>query len=173
MSRNDTADCGSLSLSVSPLSVWYRPAHHIRGAGRDADGSARLALPGALHSAHQSYRRPVPQGTAPVLDWKWICGEYQFDMTAERTTKKKTQKTCSWIRQWGILSWVTPLNNSTHSSFWSLSPLLPIALYSTVCAAEDSAIWMSPQVFSLIWGDTFLHIYDQFAQTHIVYSLSD
>lgn len=75
-----------------PTSVRYRPAHHIRGAGRDADGSARLALPGALHSAHQPYRRAVPQGAAPVLDWKWICGEYQFDMTAEEQKKRKYTK---------------------------------------------------------------------------------
>lgn len=65
-------------------SVRHRSAHHLRGAGCDADGPARLALPGALHSAHQPYRSTVPQGVAAVLDWEWICGEYQFDMTAKR-----------------------------------------------------------------------------------------
>uniref|UniRef100_H3DBQ9 Signal peptide peptidase-like 2 n=1 Tax=Tetraodon nigroviridis TaxID=99883 RepID=H3DBQ9_TETNG len=42
-------------------------------SGRDADGPARLALPGALHAAHQPGRGAVPQGVAPVLDWEWIC----------------------------------------------------------------------------------------------------
>lgn len=64
------------------LSVRDRPAGHLRGSGRDADGPAGLALPRALHSAHQPRRSAVAQGVAPVLDWKWICGEYQFDMTA-------------------------------------------------------------------------------------------
>lgn len=96
--------CGVSLLSVSPVSVRHRPAHHLRGPGRDADGSAGLALPGALHSAHQPHCSAVAQGVATVLDWKWICGEYQFDMTAyRRRTKnpqknkqqKKTQKTSS------------------------------------------------------------------------------
>lgn len=74
-----------LSLSLLLLvSVWNRPAHHLRGAGRDADGPAGPALPGALHFAHQPHCSAVAQGVAPVLDWKWICGEYQFDMTASR-----------------------------------------------------------------------------------------
>lgn len=95
--------------SASPVSSFVSPpppfpsvrrgsARHLRGSGRDADGPARLALPGALHSAHQPHRGAVPQGVAPVLDWEWICGEYQFDMTAKhpRTDKKKqTKKTTS------------------------------------------------------------------------------
>lgn len=63
-------------------SVRRGPAHHLRGSGRDADGPAGAALPGALHSPHQPGCGAVAQGVAAVLDWEWICGEYQFDMTA-------------------------------------------------------------------------------------------
>lgn len=79
---------------LCPGSLRYRPADHLRGPGRDAEGPAGLALPGALHSAHQPHCSAVPQGAAPVLDRKWICGEYQFDMTAycRRTKKRLKQK---------------------------------------------------------------------------------
>lgn len=85
------------SLCLSPVSLWHRPADHLRGAGRDADGSTGVTLPGALHSAHQPQYCAMAQGVAPVLDWKWICGEYQFDMTAyygrtKRLNKKKRRK---------------------------------------------------------------------------------
>lgn len=80
------------SLSHSPVSLWHRPADHLCGAGLDADGSASLALPGALHSAHQPHCSTLAKGVAPVLDWKWICGEYQFDMTAYLPPKNKTYK---------------------------------------------------------------------------------
>lgn len=80
---------GRLSVSLSPVSVRHRPVDHLRGPGGDADGSAGPALPGALHSAHQPRCSSVAQGVAPVLDWKWICGEYQFDMTAYRLPKNR------------------------------------------------------------------------------------
>lgn len=76
-------------VSLSPISVRHRPAHHLRGPGRDADGPAGPALPCALHPAHQPHCGAVPQGIAPVLEWKWICGEYQFDMTAYHWRTKK------------------------------------------------------------------------------------
>lgn len=81
-------------MSASPISVRHRPAHHLRGPGRDADGPAGPALPGALHSPHQPGCGAVAQGVAPVLDWEWICGEYQFDMTAyrRRTMQKDPPK---------------------------------------------------------------------------------
>lgn len=80
-------------VSLAPVpSVRRGSAGHLRGSGRDADGPARLALPGALHSAHQPHRGAVPQGVAPVLDWEWICGEYQFDMTAKHPRTKKQNK---------------------------------------------------------------------------------
>lgn len=87
---SDYAVCAALKLLtfiialliLSLVSVRHRPAHHLRGPGRDADGSAGPALPGALHPPHQPRRGSVAQGVAPVLDWEWICGEYQFDMTA-------------------------------------------------------------------------------------------
>lgn len=81
-------------MSASPVSVRHRPAHHLRGPGRDADGPAGPALPGALHSPHQPGSGAVAQGVAPVLDWEWICGEYQFDMTAyrRRTMQKDPPK---------------------------------------------------------------------------------
>lgn len=81
--------CLFFCVTLSRVSVRRRSAHHLCGSGRDADGPARLALPGALHSAHQPHRSAVPQGIAPVLDWEWICGEYQFDMTAEAPKDKK------------------------------------------------------------------------------------
>lgn len=84
-----TAPLFFFCLRLSRGSVRHRPAHHLRGAGSDADGSARLALPGALHSAHQPHRSAVPQGVAPVLDWEWICGEYQFDMSASSQRTKR------------------------------------------------------------------------------------
>lgn len=82
-----------LSLSLLfPFSLWHRPADHLCGSGCDADGPAGSALPGALHSAHQPHCSTVAQGVAPVLDWKWICGEYQFDMTAYCGRTKKDLK---------------------------------------------------------------------------------
>lgn len=89
--------CACSALTLSPLrlsgSVRRRPAHHLRGSGRHADGPAGAALPGALHSPHQPGGGAVAQGVAPVLDWEWICGEYQFDMTAYcRRTAQKTPK---------------------------------------------------------------------------------
>ena len=62
-------------FSLCVVSVRRRSADHLRGPGCDADGPAGLALSGALHSAHQSHCSAVAQGVAPVLDWKWICGE--------------------------------------------------------------------------------------------------
>lgn len=79
-------------LTVSPDSVWRRPAHHLRGPGCDADGPAGSALPGALHSPHQPGGGAVAQGVASVLDWEWICGEYQFDMTAGEPCKRPPKK---------------------------------------------------------------------------------
>lgn len=79
----------TVSLSCFVFSLRHRPAHHVRGSGHDANGSAGTALPGALHSAHQPRCSAVAQGVAPVLDWKWICGEYQFDMTAYCGRTKK------------------------------------------------------------------------------------
>lgn len=87
--KNTWPDRTSLCLSLSPVSVRHRPVDHLRGPGCDADGSAGPALPGALHSAHQPRCSSVAQGVEPVLDWKWICGEYQFDMTAYRLPKNR------------------------------------------------------------------------------------
>lgn len=85
--------------------------HYLRGTGPDADGPARLALPGALYSADQPRSRTVAQRASPVLDRKWICGEYQFDMTAfyGRTQKDFKNKKQNPIK--------TSLNNKRRVEF--------------------------------------------------------
>lgn len=77
--------CSSFKDSERDLCLFrlrHWSSHHICGSGSDADGSARPLVPGALHAPHQPCGGTVAQGAAFVLDRKWICGEYQFDMSA-------------------------------------------------------------------------------------------
>lgn len=72
----------SVFCFLFPDRLWHWSPHHICGSGSYGDGPACVVIPGALHSPYQPGGGAVAQGVAFVLDREWICGEYQFDMSA-------------------------------------------------------------------------------------------